>query len=95
MSTPELGNVGWHISLPDLCSNGPCNIFAMGLIFFYTLIPQLLVVGQREFGVVLMSLRLQKCSQIYITERAIYYVERSNVAVELYKQKHGYISIGL
>lgn len=45
--------------------------------------PQFLGVGQCELEVVLMSLCLHKCAEMYGTERAICYIERSNVAVEL------------
>lgn len=45
--------------------------------------------------VMLMSLCTHECAQTHITESAIYYRERSNVAVVVYKHKHGYISMGL
>ena len=38
---------------------------------------------------------MHECAQPYVTGRAIYYIERSNVAVVVYKHKHGYISMGL
>lgn len=38
---------------------------------------------------------MRGCPQTCVTEIAIYYIERSNVAVVVYKHKHGYISMGL
>lgn len=56
--------------------------------------PQLLGVGQHELkSDAKVTLHTPVCSDVHQGES--YYIERSNVAVVVYKHKQGYISMGL
>lgn len=87
--SPSAGRCGQQVGgacLPsDPLDSASCNAFVMGPMwsFIYFSMPQFFGVGQCELEVALMSPCLHKCAETYGTERAICFIERSNVAVEL------------